>query len=73
MVSPARSAAVKLRLATQAGAELPDQYDEAIETQQMALSLLQQHEEIISSLTLSVSPKQPASAAMKHRSRAFLR
>ncbi len=59
MVSPARSTAVSLQqLATQAGAELPSQYDEAIETQQMALSLLAARE-IISSLTLSVSPKQP--------------
>ncbi len=59
MVSPARSTAVSLQqLATQAGAELPSQYDQAIETQQMALSLLAARE-IISSLTLTVSPKQP--------------
>jgi len=59
MVSPARSTAVSLQqLATQAGAELPSQYDEAIETQQMALSLLAARE-IMSSLTLTVSPKQP--------------
>ena len=60
MVSPARSTAVSLQqLAVEAGAELPSQYDDAIETQQMALSLLAARE-IISALTLTVSPKQPA-------------
>ncbi len=59
MVSPARSTAVSLQqLAAEAGAELPSQYDDAIETQQMALSLLAARE-IMSALTLTVSPKQP--------------
>ncbi|PSB14617.1 PatU [Phormidesmis priestleyi ULC007] len=59
MVSPARSTAVSLQqLAAEAGAELPSQYEDAIETQQMALSLLAARE-IMSALTLTVSPKQP--------------
>jgi hypothetical protein len=59
MVSPARSTAASLQqLATEAGAELPSRYEEAIETQQMALSLLAARE-IMSSLTLTVSPRQP--------------
>ena len=59
MVSPARSTAVSLQqLAAEAGAELPSRYADAIETQQMALSLLAARE-IMSALTLTVSPKQP--------------
>ena len=59
MVSPARSTAVSLQqLAAEAGAELPSQYDDAIETQQMALALLAARE-IMNALTLTLSPRQP--------------
>lgn len=61
MVSPARSAAAKLQdFAIADRTELPASFDEAIETQQMALSLLAARE-IISTLTLTVSPGQPQS------------
>lgn len=61
MVSPARSSAAKLQdLAIEAGAELPNSFDDAIETQQMALSLLAARE-IMSTLTLTVSTAQPQS------------
>jgi hypothetical protein len=59
MVSPARSSAASLQeLAAQAGIEFPNDYEDAIDTQQMALSLLAARE-IMGSLTLTVSPKHP--------------
>jgi hypothetical protein len=59
MVSPARSSAVKLQdLATEIGEELPKSYEGAIETQQMALSLLAARE-IMSTLMLKVSTEKP--------------
>ncbi|MBW4540943.1 MAG: hypothetical protein KME43_17590 [Myxacorys chilensis ATA2-1-KO14] len=59
MVSPARSSAAGLQdLAARAGIEFPDHYEEAIDTQQMALSLLAARE-IMHTLTFTVSPKQP--------------
>ena len=58
MVSPARSTAAKLQdLATEMGEELPESFDGAIETQQMALSLLAARE-IISTLMLTVAAQQ---------------
>ncbi|MBW4442929.1 MAG: hypothetical protein KME10_17160 [Plectolyngbya sp. WJT66-NPBG17] len=59
MVSPARSKVAKLQdLAIEIGEELPESFDSAIETQQMALSLLAARE-ILSTLMLTVSPVQP--------------
>lgn len=59
MVSPARSSMASLQaLAAKAGIEFPDQYEAAIETQQMALSLLAARD-IMNTLTLTVSPKHP--------------
>ncbi|HTL89044.1 MAG TPA: hypothetical protein VL134_06565 [Leptolyngbya sp.] len=59
MVSPARSTVAKLQdLAIEIGEELPESFDTAIETQQMALSLLAARE-IISTLMLTVSEQQP--------------
>ncbi|MCU0548991.1 MAG: hypothetical protein MUC48_06550 [Leptolyngbya sp. Prado105] len=59
MVSPARSSAAKLQdLATEIGEELPESFEGAIETQQMALSLLAARE-IISTLMLKISTQQP--------------
>ncbi|MEP0915312.1 hypothetical protein NC981_00645 [Leptolyngbya sp. DQ-M1] len=59
MVSPTRSKVAKLQdLATELGEALPESYDSAIETQQMALSLLAARE-ILSTLTLTVSEQQP--------------
>lgn len=57
MISPARSSIASLQQES-AGAELPPSYEAAIDTQQMALSLLAARE-IINTLTLTVSPKQP--------------
>ncbi len=59
MVSPARSTVAKLQdLAIELGEELPESFDRAIETQQMALSLLAARE-IMSTLMLTVSTPQP--------------
>ena len=59
MVSPARSTVAKLQdLAIEMGEESPESFDEAIETQQMALSLLAARE-IISALMLTVSAEKP--------------
>ncbi|MER3435157.1 MAG: hypothetical protein C4288_17515 [Leptolyngbya sp. ERB_1_1] len=59
MVSPARSKVAKLQdLAIEIGEELPESFDSAIETQQMALSLLAARE-ILSTLMLTVSSQQP--------------
>lgn len=59
MVSPARSKVAKLQdLAIEIGEELPQSYEGAIETQQMALSLLAARE-ILSTLMLTVSTDQP--------------
>lgn len=59
MVSPARSSAAKLQdLATELGEELPKSFEGAIETQQMALSLLAARE-ILSTLMLKISTQQP--------------
>lgn len=57
MVSPARSSASLQDLAVAAKAEFPACYEAAIDTQQMALSLLAARE-ILTSLTLTVSPQQ---------------
>lgn len=58
MVSPARSSLTLQDLITAAGSEMPDSYDGAIETQQMAMALLAARE-ILSTLSLTVSPAQP--------------
>ncbi len=59
MVSPARSKGAKLQdLAIEIGEELPESFERAIETQQMALSLLAARE-ILSTLMLTVSSNQP--------------
>lgn len=59
MISPARSTKTSLQdLATEIGEELPASFDSAIETQQMALSLLAARE-IMSTLMLKVSAQQP--------------
>jgi hypothetical protein len=58
MVSPARSSNSLQDLVANAKTEFPESYDAAIDTQQMALSLLAARE-ILSSLTLTVSPQQP--------------
>lgn len=59
MVSPTRSKVAKLQdLVTELDEALPESYDSAIESQQMALSLLAARE-ILSTLTLTVSQRQP--------------
>ncbi len=57
VVSPARSSLTLQDLVTAAGSEMPDSYDGAIKTQQMALSLLAARE-ILSTLSLTVSQTQ---------------
>ncbi|MGG6270819.1 hypothetical protein ACQ4M3_40590 [Leptolyngbya sp. AN03gr2] len=58
MVAPVRSKAAKLQdLATEIGEELPATFDSAIETQQIALSLLAARQ-ILEALTLHISPGQ---------------
>jgi hypothetical protein len=58
MVSPARSGYVSLQ--ERLGGDLPIDYEAALPTQQMVLSLLAARE-ILNSLTINVSPQQPES------------
>ncbi len=60
MISPARTGGPSTlqELAERAGIEFPSDYEAAIDTQQMALSLLAARE-ILTTLTLTVSSKQP--------------
>jgi hypothetical protein len=58
MVSPSRSPESLQALAARSGIQFPSEYESAIDTQQMALSLLTARE-ILTTLTLSVSPKHP--------------